>query len=219
MSHAVYLFLVSDNSMDHRSEGATLWDVWNRQVEGYLEAHGDENNWYTILSGYHHNGERHHYVEEGSRHFVSDDTSTFDSMKRLALSCVAAEIRFQGIPGISLGQEPTEEEKRQQALTYEEYREELYRKTLAVLSWELSQLATDTWEQRRARDRFGSPGSLGMYDIERMLGAAHHMLSSSVAPFTTRHCTPYEYRCFDLRHDYDSTDLRNCAIISVDIHT
>lgn len=217
--HATYLFLVSDG--DPEEEDAERWGVWEGQVEHYLEKYGDENNWYTLLGGVHRDGQKHVYDKE-SPHFLSDEEATFDSAMLLSMRCIGSEIQLGGVSPVSIpGQEPTSEANRLLSLTYEEYKTEVISKAFAVLGWEYSQLSRETWEQIKKRDRFSSDGeTMGMYLIATIGKCMIHFLNCAIPPFTRSRCTPYDYRCLDLRNeDYDSTDLTNCAILYVDIHT
>jgi hypothetical protein len=190
-------------------------------VDQFIERRGDENNWYTLLVGVKHNGEKHVYKEE-SMHFKADDGATFESAMRLAMGCVASEIQLGGggyinIPGV----ERSDEEKLIDDMSYDELQQEIISNAFAALGWEFSTMSTMTWDQLIKREDFTQDRkSLGMYAFKTMAQAMLCFMDCCVAPFTQRSATPYEYRCFDLRQDdYGSTDLSNCAIIYADIHT
>lgn len=215
---ATYLFLVSEGDVEG---DASPWDVWHEQVDHYMERKGDENNWYTLLAGVNYDNNTHFYDEESSHVKAAKDV-TFDNAMCLAMRCVAADVHLGGQPFLSFpGVERTDEEKRIDNMSYEALLQEVISQVLAALSWEFSTMATQTWGQIMSKPMFDyKHKDLGLHQLKRMVMCTLGLLESCVPPFTQSRYTPYEYRCFDLRNtDYNSTNLTNCAIIYVDIHT
>jgi len=93
-----------------------------------------------------------------------------------------------------------------------------------LLNWIMNELPSRIAEMYR--DSVGASPAIRDPNLlnyrRRKLSLIYNLfLDSALPPFTSSLCSPYEYRCFDLRHNqYDENpDLNELAVLLTDIHT
>jgi len=209
MAHATYIFLLGNVDLDQTDE--ELFEEINSAFDTeYGHDSCDENNWYTVYGAITKDGRllgKSEFVDGWAK---EPTDRRFEEGLRYAAICVATEMELYGVPKYGLPGMKAKNEDKLEKMSRADIIEAIY----AEVPRTLAEAYENFKRTSDAPDSFDSEG----YQRESLARQFEKFNYGPCKPFAA-YGTPYEYRCFDLRHHKRAEIEDTAVLVLVDIHT
>lgn len=201
--HASYIFL-----MDINDDEVTPQDIVLDWEDYYASRYCDENNWYAVETVILNDKEYH-----GEDFRLADNTRTIEDVFDMAAQIAAYDLHLFGastlhIPGMT---KEDEGQKKINSMNHEEI--------VQAIRTEIPNYLANAYEKAAGEEPYDEFNE-DRYYRRKISSGYERFVSSNNPPFATCRETPYDWRLYDLRSNYNEDfDPKNNAVLIMDIHT